>query len=109
MSTEQKVAVITGASQGIGASLVEAYRGRGSPSSRRSTRAAPCRRRQHGLRDALKLPFAPKVGLELREHPEHLEEGRTSSHRKRGANREGESTEAPGRGGLGRPINWPSP
>src|SRR5260221_2590822 len=29
MSTEQKVAVITGASQGIGAALVEAYRGRG--------------------------------------------------------------------------------
>jgi NAD(P)-dependent dehydrogenase (short-subunit alcohol dehydrogenase family) len=29
MSTEQKVAFITGASQGIGASLVEAYRGRG--------------------------------------------------------------------------------
>ena len=29
MSTEQKVAVITGASQGIGAALVEAYRSRG--------------------------------------------------------------------------------
>jgi NAD(P)-dependent dehydrogenase (short-subunit alcohol dehydrogenase family) len=29
MSTEQKVAVITGASQGMGAALVEAYRGRG--------------------------------------------------------------------------------
>jgi len=29
MGTEQKVAVITGASQGIGAALVEAYRGRG--------------------------------------------------------------------------------
>ena len=28
MSTEQKVAVITGASQGIGAALVEAYRHR---------------------------------------------------------------------------------
>jgi NAD(P)-dependent dehydrogenase (short-subunit alcohol dehydrogenase family) len=29
MSTEQKVVIITGASQGIGAGLVEAYRGRG--------------------------------------------------------------------------------
>ena len=29
MSSERKVAVITGASQGIGAALVEAYRGRG--------------------------------------------------------------------------------
>jgi NAD(P)-dependent dehydrogenase (short-subunit alcohol dehydrogenase family) len=29
MSTDQKVAVITGASQGMGAALVEAYRGRG--------------------------------------------------------------------------------
>jgi hypothetical protein len=27
-----------------------------------------------GLRDALKLPFAPQVGLELGEHPEHVEE-----------------------------------
>src|SRR6476619_3915293 len=29
MNSEKKVAVITGASQGIGAALVEAYRGRG--------------------------------------------------------------------------------
>jgi hypothetical protein len=27
-----------------------------------------------GLRDALKLPFAPQVGLELGQHPEHVEE-----------------------------------
>ena len=44
MSTEQKVAVITGASQGIGAALVKAYRDRNyrvvatrAPSSRRAT------------------------------------------------------------------------
>src|SRR6202011_435418 len=31
VNSERKVAVITGASQGIGAALVEAYRGRGYP------------------------------------------------------------------------------
>ncbi len=34
MGTEQKVAVITGASQGIGAALVKAYRDRNLPRGR---------------------------------------------------------------------------
>jgi NAD(P)-dependent dehydrogenase (short-subunit alcohol dehydrogenase family) len=34
MGTEQKVAVITGASQGIGAALVKAYRDRKLPGGR---------------------------------------------------------------------------